>query len=282
MVFDPTYYLLALTLTFVLLCTAVLALRLSRRLGTMGDRDKAKGTGLIAAGALIANTGAVSLIAILRDGMIGGVLYLQVEFLIVFLGFGAVFYGIETILLATYSSNGSARWPRSKVKQKALISAAYALAVVFSLVYLLNPATYTVSYSGTTHHAAQQTVFWIPAFLALSLGIVALLPAALRSQEVDVRRHASWFVTFAALVLIGLLKEATVIPSSGDPLTDLLLAFVPFAVGAFSLYHSLRILQGSPSHVAPVDFSASPATHPGQRKRDALSPLIETSSRPSR
>jgi hypothetical protein len=145
----------------------------------------------------------------------------------------------------------------------------YAFAVGLSLVYLLNPATYTISYSGTTQHVAQQTVFWIPAFLTLSFGIVALLPAALRSQEVNVRRHAFWFVLFATLVLVGLLKEATVIPSSGDPLADLLLAFVPFTAGSLSLYQSSRMLRVTASRLAPVDLSACPASLLGQRTKDA-------------
>jgi hypothetical protein len=259
-VFDPTYYLLAMALTFVLLYTAALALRLRKRLNTTADRDRALGTSLTAVGALVANTGAVLLTAMLRGGLIGGVPYLQAEFLIVYAGFGAVLYGIEEILSATSASDSSIRWPRSKTELRVLLSSAYALAVGFSAVYLLNPATYMISNSGATQHAAQQTVFWLPAFLTLSVGIVLLLPAALKSEEVDVRKHAIWFVLCATLVLIGLLRESTVIPSSGDPLVDLLVAFVPFTVGGFSLYQSSRVLRVRASSVTPVDFSAGPAS----------------------
>jgi hypothetical protein len=276
-VFDPTYYLLALALTFVLLYTALLGLRQRKRLSATADRDKALGTSLIAIGALIANASAVSLIAMVRDGLIGGVLYLQAEFLLVYAGFGAVFYGIEVVLFAARASKSNLRWPRSKTEPRVLLSSSYALAVGLSLVYLLNPATYTISYSGTTQHVAQQTVFWLPAFLTLSVGIVALLPFALKSKEVNVRRHAFWFVLFATLVLVGLLKEATVIPSSGDPLTDLLLAFVPFTVGSLSLYQSSRTLQVTASHAAPVDLGAGPSSLLGQGHNRPLNQTIQMS-----
>ena len=229
-------------LTLLLLYTAAKGARLSKRPGAPETRDRALGTVLTAVGALVANVGAASLIVLLRNGLIGGILYLQVEFLLVFVGFAAVYYGIETVLMATLASNRISRLPRRKAELRILLSSAYALAVGVSAMYLLNPATYSTSYSGATQHVAQQTVFWLPVFLTLSVGILTLLPASLKSKEVSVRKHASWFVLFAAFVLIGLLRKATTIPSSGDPLIDLLVAFVPLTLGALRLLQSSRTL----------------------------------------
>ena len=39
----------------------------------------------------------------------------------------------------------------------------------------------------------------------------------------------------------GTLREATLIPSTDEPLVDLLLAFVPFTIGAFCLYHAAGV-----------------------------------------
>jgi len=248
-VFDPTYYFLAAALTIVFLYTTVLGLRMRKRSVVTADRDRALGTSLVAIGALVANAGAGTIVALGRNGLIGGVLYLQVEFLIVYAGFVALLLGIERIVLAAHASDSSLRWPRSKGELRVLLWSAYVLAVGVSAVYLLNPATYTITHSGGTEHVAQQTVFWLPVFLTLSFGIVALLPATLKSEEVNVRKHAFWFILFATLVLLGLLREATVIPSSGDPLTDLLVAFIPLSVGGFSLYLGSRTLDLTSSRV---------------------------------
>jgi hypothetical protein len=241
-VFDPTYYLLVAVLAIVLVYTAVLGLTRRKGFGARTDRDRAVGTTFVAAGAAASNIGAASLTAVFRDSLIGGVPYLQAQFLIVYVGFGAVLYGMQAILFSARAPNGNLRRPRSNAGLRVLFSSAYVLAVGISAVYLLNPATYTISFSGTTQHVARQTVFWLPVFLTLSFGIIALLSTALKSEEVNVRRHAFWFVLFATLVLLGLLREATVIPSSGDPLTDLLLAFIPLTFGGLILYVSSRKL----------------------------------------
>jgi hypothetical protein len=47
--------------------------------------------------------------------------------------------------------------------------------------------------------------------------------------------------SFAVLVLLGALRESKVIPSSGSPLVDVLLAFVPFLAASVALLIGERI-----------------------------------------
>src|SRR5438128_4455729 len=84
----------------------------------------------------------------------------------------------------------------------------------------INSATYTISYSGSVEPAAQQQVFFLPLFFTLVLAIVGLPGIALRSKDSALRWQSISFDVFAALVSVGMLREATLIPASGDSLVD--------------------------------------------------------------
>ena len=121
--------------------------------------------------------------------------------------------------------------------------AAYVLSVAVAAAYLFNPATYTITTSGSGQHYAQQRVFFLPLFLTLVAGVVGLSTAAVRSRAAPLGRHLVWLDLFAGLLFIGLLREATLIPSSGVPLVDLLVAFGPFTAGGFCLLVSVRSIR---------------------------------------
>ncbi|HEV2389781.1 MAG TPA: hypothetical protein VGS04_03560 [Nitrososphaerales archaeon] len=92
-------------------------------------------------------------------------------------------------------------------------------------------------------HVAQQAVFWLPPFVVSVAGAVAVLFFALKLRDSAVRRHAVWFGSFFGLELIGMLRESALIPSSGDPLVDLLVAFIPFTAGGLCLLASALTLR---------------------------------------
>jgi hypothetical protein len=103
---------------------------------------------------------------------------------------------------------------------------------LFAARVLVDPASYTTSHG----RVAQQTVFYLPLVVVLVIGLVLML--ALAAQDAGdraLRRARLWFGGFSGLALVGVLREATVIPSSGEPLVDLLVAFGPLVLAGFCL-----------------------------------------------
>jgi hypothetical protein len=106
------------------------------------------------------------------------------------------------------------------------------------------PASYTVSRG----RVAQQAIFYLPLVVVLVIGLE--LPLALAAREAGdraLRGARLWFAGFSGLALVGVPPEVTVIPSSGEPLVDLLVAFGPLVLAGFclglselSLYRVLR------------------------------------------
>lgn len=165
----------------------------------------------------------------------GDLLYQQVHFTIFYLGFALLLHGIEALAWPTAASPSSRRlrW---------LGRGAFGLAVAVAAVYLYDPASYTAS----GHHVAQQGVFYLPLVVVLLLGATVPTAVALaRPDERALRTARLWFAAFATLAFVGMLRESTLLPSSGEPMVDLLLAFGPFALGGVCLWLSARSLRPS-------------------------------------
>lgn len=228
LVFDPTLYGLSATVVLISLGAAYLALR-SRGLA----RGRALGTGLVAIGYAAIVLVDISLLVLFRVGTLGGVLYLQVEFAASTVGCLLVLYGLDRVVFA----NGSAGDAK---KARAVMWTIFAISAGIAMAYLLDPLTYPVTAVAGTRHVAQEPVFYLPAFVTLVAG-AAGLPVAIfrmsggRSPE---RRHAAWVAAFFALGIAGVLKESDLIPSLGDPLLDMLVAFVPFTAASVCILMS--------------------------------------------
>ena len=190
--------------------------------------------GLAALGALITISETVFLLALSRNGSIGSFLYEQAQFSVAYLAFGLVLYGLDKGLLSRLFSG-------DKLKRARVISwSAYALSIAGSSLFLFNPASYKVTVIGSQVHAAQQLVFWFPLFLVLLVSPLSTIIAILRSENPQLRNYGKWFGLSSSLIFLGTLREATVIPSAGDPFADLLVAFVPFVAGSFCLLMGVR------------------------------------------
>jgi hypothetical protein len=230
--FDATYYALAGALAIIVGYTTILGFRIRRTLVDSTNRDRALGVGLAAIGVAVSLYVGVSMDAMAKSGFIGDLFYQQAHFSIFYLGFGLMLYGIDVMIF-------SGRHPRIR----ALMWVAYLATVAISAANLLNLATYTISYSGGMQHVAQQQVFFLPLFLVLIFGIIGMQRVASESEDRAQRWQSISFGLFASLVFVGMLREATIIPSSGDPFVDLLLAFVPFTIGSICLLISATSLR---------------------------------------
>jgi hypothetical protein len=228
LVFDPTYYALTAFTVLVALLAAFAALRSWGSSTDVRGRAMSAGLGLASIGfaSVIAET--ALLIVMLRSNQLGGVLYLQAEFGLAYIASALILFG--AIMSAGFD-------PRLRIASWM----AFALSVCIAAFYLLNSSTYLIISSGGVEHAAQEEVFWLPAFTAMTIGAASLVSQRLGSTEV--RGFSTWFALFFFAEFVGILRESTIIPSLGDPLLDLLAAFVPFSAGSVFLFMSARNLR---------------------------------------
>lgn len=237
-VFDPTYYGLTALIVIVALAAAVLALKARVKLNDKTIRSLAGGTGLASLGFAIVFITATAFLALLRSGLIGGFLYQQALFSIVYAGSGMMLYGVDRTVFSVPDTGLKSSRARRGAGSRSALWAAFALSVLVASAYLFSPSTYSVTVTGATRHVAQQAVFWLPPFVISTAGAVGILLFALKLSDAAVRRHSMWFGLFFGLELFGILRESTLIPSAGDPLADLLVAFIPFTAGGFCLLAS--------------------------------------------
>ena len=244
-VFDSIYYLLVAGLTIVLSCAAVLSFSTKYSRTDSGDRSLALGVCLAAVGLTIALVGSVALTALSRgggfwDSVDGGLFYQRATFTASYVGMGIVLYGTHSI---TISRPKSLFFPTLTARQiEILLWGAFLLSVAFSSISLFNSASYLITKSGSIYHVAQQKVFWLPIFVTLVLSVTISLSIALNSKERNPhRRGLIWFGLAIVFVQIGLLRESLILPSSGDPLEDLLIVFIPSSIGGILLLQSARV-----------------------------------------
>ena len=239
-VFDPTYYGLTALVIIVALSGAIFDLRIRNKFTNQRQRSRATGTGLAALGFAIVFIGATSFLALLRAGILGGFVYQQAQFLVVYVGAAMMLYGVDRTVISTEEVGSQPQRANRETKLRTALWIAFVVSILIAVAYLFNPSTYTVTVSGATQNAAQQGVFWLPPFVTFAAGAVGLPVFALGHKDATVRRHAVWFGLFFVLELLGILRESTLIPSAGDPFVDLLVAFIPFTAGGFCLFASAR------------------------------------------
>jgi hypothetical protein len=247
-VFDPTYYGMTVVIVLLALAAAVFALGLRIKFTDPRQRVRAAGTGLAALGFAVVFVVATVSLALLREGLLGGFLYQQTQFLAAYVGTAMMLYGLDRTMIPANGAGSQPHHANRETKLRAALWIAFAVSVVVAFAYLLNPSTYTVTVSGATRHVAQQTVFWLPTFVTFGVGVVGLPVFALRCKDAAIRGHAVWFGLFFVLELFGVLRESTLIPSAGDPLADLLVAFVPFTAGGLCLFASALSLRSIGLH----------------------------------
>jgi hypothetical protein len=235
--FELIYYGLATGLAVVLLTTAVKGMRLRRLLPDRTSRASALGVALAAIGVETTLVAGVTLDA-LRP-VTGDLLYQQVHFSIFYLGFALVLSGVDQVA----SSQPTLTPVRAWAAARAGIWIAYAGAVGFSVWLLANAGAAATAQQRALHHVPQQPAFFLPLLLVLAVSTVVLAwLATTRGAARETRGLVAWLSAFTGLVLIGCMREATIIPSSGEPLVDLLVAFGPFAAAGVCLSLGLATL----------------------------------------
>ncbi len=243
--YDLTYYGLAGGLAVVLVATAGGTLVRRRDMTDRWSRAAALGVSSAALGTLLPLVVGVSLNAV--ASITGDLFYQQAHFLLFYLGFGLVLYGIDRVAAANMAIVAS--------PLRVFAWGAFAASVAFAGYFLLDQSTYTVAQADGRERVAQQGVFFLPLFTVLLIGAVGLPAVALVSRARGAaRRQLFWFGAYAGLAFLGMLREATVTPSSGEPFVDLLVAFGPFTLAGICLYLASR----SVAQVLPVTDQSRP------------------------
>jgi hypothetical protein len=234
-IYDATYYLLAGILLVTLAATAFVGRKAGRASSDHGLARAGRGVGWAASGLVIVLVTGV--VAAFVSPVTGDLVGHQLRFTLFYVGFALVLGGMERLAWPLGSGSPTYRW-------RWLGRAALGASIVFAATFLLDHASYTASRG----RVAQQTVFYLPLVVVLLIGLV--LPLVLAAREPGdraLRRARLWFGAFSGLALVGVLREATVIPTSGEPLVDLLVAFGPLVMAGFclalsewSLYRALR------------------------------------------
>jgi len=234
-IFDPTLYVLTGVIASVAVLTAIFCLVARNKFADQRQRSRVTGTGVSALGYALVIVAAITLLTLMRASVLGGFLYLQAEFVVAYLACAMILFGVDQIVFPIGESPGKPTNPHGEIGARAAIWASFLVCVGIALAYLLNASTYTVSSTGPVHHVAQQEVFWLPAFFVVVLGALTVPVFAIRHSQGAIRRQAVFVALFFLLVPIGMLKESNLIPSLGDPLLDMLVAFVPFTAASFCL-----------------------------------------------
>jgi hypothetical protein len=222
--FDALYWSLGGVMLVAFLATiarSVADLRARR-----GSRSVASATLLVAIGALLALVAGFSLNA-LRP-ITGDLVYQQVHFIAFYVAFGLVLWGFDRVGMTGDPASTAGRVLRGTVW------GAFGLGTAIAIAALLDPAGYRIVSSGDVRYV-QEPLFFLPLFVALGVG-VAWLPGWL---SVHARGSARpWLAALSGFMLLGMLREATIVPSTDQPIVDLLLAFGPFTVAALCLYRA--------------------------------------------
>ena len=175
---------------------------------------------LIAVGTVVALAGGLVADAALKSSP----WFQQVRFGAYYLGFAAVVIGTIVMIGATSDSGRARRVGRA-------LAVVFVASVIIGGVFVLVPATFVLN---RYHEQIQLTVYWLPMLVAGAGGAVALIAVA-PVVRAGTRFRVVLVAVFEALLFIGLLRESEIVPDLGDPLTNLLVAFVPFVVGAVCL-----------------------------------------------
>ena len=232
-IFDWTYRGLALALAVLLVGACAVSAR-SILVGAAGwARNGSVGLLLAGLGLLASLVVGVGLQA--ARPVTGDVAYQVVHFAVFYAGFALVLLG-SARLAGPGRPDGSSPAARSSRTRWLIGAVLFAAVTAFSSWRLVQGA---LTASGAGGAMRQEVSFFLPVLLSLVLAAAVAASGAIRSTGAR-QRACWWFTAFAGLILVGFLREASILPSL-EPLVDLLAAFGPFVLGGAAVYRAARV-----------------------------------------
>ena len=237
--FELVYFGLGGVLALLLLVTATLAVR-----GQRVPTDPRQQTALLAICFAACGLEVALITGVILDALkatTGDVFFQVTHFPIFYAAFAIVLYGAEKLSVA-FLAPSEGRDVRAVFGwiHRAIWSV-YGVVTAVALFQLVSSATYFATTGANGGRMPQQVSYFYPIFLALAVSGFVGWSMTIRTRAGSPGQRAlGWFGAFALAALIGTLREATVIPSSGDPVTDVAVAFGPFVAAGLFLFMSLR------------------------------------------
>lgn len=236
-VYDTLYYALAAASTLMLIYATFLGFKKRHNFSNPTYKNQALGIALAALGFAITIFGGVFLDTLTKSGIISDLLFQQSHFSILYVGLAMILFGIDASLLTAQKLFQSHVSNLHVKQQRILLWVVFLATTAISVFYL-----FTLS-AGPSQHVGQQLVFYLPIIFVILVGIIELPILSVISKNSPLRKILTWFGLSMFLIFVGALREATIIPSSGEPLIDLLVGFGPFTAASVCFYVSIRSLK---------------------------------------
>ena len=238
--FDRIYYALAVIILLALGYSAYTGFRRSTA-STIEIRIQGMGIALAAIGTAIALVGGLLADSFLKTNS----LFQQTRFFTYYVGFFLITFGLNQISRAAQKASASPGEGRSQQDLTSLIFwFFFFVPLAISVFFLVNPQTFTINQFGVQ---VQKTIYWLPMLTTTLVGALLLAVFAFTLQNKNRRALLFWSGAFSIFVFIGLLRESLILPDLGDPLANLLIAFVPFVIASVCLCLGARKL----THILP-------------------------------
>ena len=218
--FDVIYNAISIAFLVALAIAVLRGCLLGRHRFDALDRLHGRGSALAAFGTALALAGGLLADGFLQDSE----WFQQVRFGIYFVGFALAVIGISWVLRSAIAERPGLRrfLPR-------ILMGLFVVSLVVSIPFLTIPSTFELN---RYHEQVQLVVYWTPLLVASAAGAVTLFVAAVGSPA---PARVVWVGLFEALLFLGLLREAEILPDLGDPLVNLSVSFVPFFIGGVAV-----------------------------------------------
>jgi hypothetical protein len=184
------------------------------------DRLHGRGSALAAFGTAVALAGGLIADGFLQDS----VWFQQVRFGIYVVGFTVAVIGMSWVLRSAIAD-------RTDFRRflPGILIALFIVSLAISGSFFAMPSTFVFN---RFHEQVQLVVYWTPLLVASGVGALTLFMAAVGSPT---PARVIWVGLFEALLFLGLLREAEILPDLGDPLVNLSVSFVPFFIGGVAV-----------------------------------------------
>ncbi len=227
--FDLIYYTLSILILLFLGLAVTLSVGVTHKTQTPASAKAALGIRVAAVGTVIALVGGLLADALLKNSTF----FQQARFAGYYIGFALITWGLSRVGRQAQETQALPKLMANRTMTGTIPWALFLVTLAAALFYLLNPATFVRNPSGSQ---IQLVVYWIPMLTTSAVEAMVLIGLALAIKVSDWRAFLLWSGSFSALVFIGLLRESLILPDLGDPLSNLLAAFGPFAIGSLCLF----------------------------------------------
>jgi hypothetical protein len=160
----------------------------------------------------------------------------QIRFSLYFLGFAIFQLGMvsiaETIVVDRAQPD---RWNMRIMR--IITWLIYTATVIIACFYLLNPKLFIFNQRGMQ---IQRIIYWLPMLVVSAGWSIGFFYLASIVNKKDRQSTCVYTGIACLMILIGLLKESLIIGELGQPLINLLFAFLPFLISSIFLWLATR------------------------------------------